>query len=394
MEQESKENEVEEETKEEKEIKTEEDDIEDQIPSKLVQKPTAAATAESAAAAAVANLHLFERLGECMENQNGNGESNVKTEVKPEVKEELKNEILNELKADIKNELKKEKEDDEKSIDGCSNLNLNLNSNGNSNANETKWFSLLAKDGTSCEGVHLTAGNRWDNGTGACSRENLTELKIPVFPPPNCHQNSYMNSMNMNCDSPGPLQMTADESVQLEYIKLNGLPKKCEKKLVPLEMRHGWWRITDTDQLKTVLDNLHLRGARERELKRMMQQTMQSMYERAGRLQIEEGQQEATELHLYETDAVMMECGAPLADECNGWNKKVAQRVDVFLLEQVEALEDKVANASMQIKGWKVPGRDTGDVNAAQAVEIAKERLGALEAAIERRYLKPPLGVR
>lgn len=60
----------------------------------------------------------------------------------------------------------------------------------------------------------------------------------------------------------------------------------------------------------------------------------------------------------------------------------------------MEALEDKVANASMQVKGWRIPSRDGPDVPLGQIVPVAKERLAALEAAIERRYLKPPLGIR
>lgn len=48
----------------------------------------------------------------------------------------------------------------------------------------------------------------------------------------------------------------------------------------------------------------------------------------------------------------------------------------------------------MQVKGWKVPNREAEEVNPDQAVPLAKERLAALEAAIERRYLKPPLGIR
>lgn len=57
-------------------------------------------------------------------------------------------------------------------------------------------------------------------------------------------------------------------------------------------------------------------------------------------------------------------------------------------------MEDKVANASMQVKGWKIPNRENEEVLPGQAVATAKERLAALESAIERRYLKPPLGVR
>ena len=37
-------------------------------------------------------------------------------------------------------------------------------------------------------------------------------------------------------------------------------------------------------------------------------------------------------------------------DESDDWFADVALRVDLLMLEQVEALEDKVANASMQVK--------------------------------------------
>lgn len=251
-------------------------------------------------------FNLFEKLGECMERENKT-EEELKLDVKAEVKEELKNEILNELKTEIKIET-----DDEKI------------------ESDTKWFSILNKD--SCEGVNLTAGNKWDNGVGVCIRDNLTELKIPVFPPPNSSISYHPNT----CDSPAPLQMTPEESEQLEYIKKHGLPKSCERKSVPSDMRYGWWRITNTQVLKEALDNLHVRGARERELKRTFINTMQQMYEKPGQLIIEEGQKEATELSLLgNEDVVFMKEGIPFPDEAGSWSKGVAQRVDMFLLEQV-----------------------------------------------------------
>lgn len=257
-------------------------------------------------------FNLFEKLGQCMERENRN-DDDLKTEVKQEVKDELKNEILNELKSEIKSEVKQESEEEKTET-------------------EHKWFSILSKDGATCEGVVLAAGNKWDNGVGLCIRENLTELKIPVFPPPNSSASYIPNS----CDSPAPLQMTAEESVQLEYIKKHGLPKPCERKGIPVDKRYGWWRITDTDQLKTVLDNLHVRGARERELKRTFISTMQSMYERQGKLHIEEGQKEATELTVGGAEEIqMLEGGAPRPDSPGSWNPSIAQRVDMFLLEQV-----------------------------------------------------------
>lgn len=260
-------------------------------------------------------LNIFEKLGECMERENRT-EDDLKTEIKAEVKEELKNEILNELKVDFKSEIKAEllkTEIDDDKIDS-----------------ETKWFSILSRESLSCEGTHLAQGNKWENGVGLCSRENITELKIPVFPPPNS------SSCYFACDSPGPLQMTPEEGVQLEYIKIHGMPNGCERKPIPLDKRYSWWRIFDTEQLKTVLENLHVRGARERELKRTFLSTMQSMYERQGKVFIEEGQKDATDLTLTVCDDVEMGVDdVPKPDTPGTWSTTVAHRVDTFLFEQV-----------------------------------------------------------
>ena len=44
--------------------------------------------------------------------------------------------------------------------------------------------------------------------------------------------------------------------------------------------------------------------------------------------------------------------GVSVADPPGSWSKEVALRVDKYILEQVEALEDKVASASMQVPVW------------------------------------------
>lgn len=126
--------------------------------------------------------------------------------------------------------------------------------------------------------------------------------------------------------------MTAEEGVQLEYIKKHGLPKPCERKSIPVEKRKGWWRVTDIEQLKTVLENLNVRGARERELKRTFLSTMQAMYERQGKLQIEEGQKEAIDLTASNLEEVPNE---DTPDKAGAWCSMVAHRVDMFLFEQV-----------------------------------------------------------
>ena len=109
--------------------------------------------------------------------------------------------------------------------------------------------------------------------------------------------------------------------------------------------------------------------------------------------------------------------GAAVPDDDNAWSRETALRGDLLVLEQIEALEDRVASASMQVKGWKLPARATTEMNLSfrtavrdsvsedddhddqddprvNPIHLAKDRLLKIEAAIERRYLKAPLGHR
>jgi len=52
------------------------------------------------------------------------------------------------------------------------------------------------------------------------------------------------------------------------------------------ELRRGWWRITDEDQLRTILENLHSRGVRERELKRILSKYIEHTVECSGKVTI------------------------------------------------------------------------------------------------------------
>lgn len=84
-------------------------------------------------------------------------------------------------------------------------------------------------------------------------------------------------------------------------------------------------------------------------------------------------------------------------ESMNAWNPQVAHRVELHLLEQVETMEDKVASASMQVKGWVLPQRDPDLENSevyVGLIGVIRDRVLGLEAAIERRYLKPPLGTK
>ncbi|XP_025270712.1 bromodomain adjacent to zinc finger domain protein 2B isoform X13 [Camponotus floridanus] len=254
----------------------------------------------------------------------------------------------------------------------------------NSSNTEPNWFSILPRE--TCD----TPGPSTKQIFGIAEP---TELRIPVFPPP--------ASPNYDrCDSPAPLILTQDEAVQLEYLKVHGLPPPGEAKPVSKDLRYGWWRITDVDTFQELLEHLHSRGVREKELKRTTWATMESFLAVTGRINVDPGNIVATELQAEPDNS---DTPIPKPDNPSDWAEQVALRVDAQLLEQVEALEDKVANASMQIKGWKLPPRagteeaeeieKLNEMEKISAVEQARRRLLSLEAAIERRYLKPPLGV-
>jgi hypothetical protein len=58
-----------------------------------------------------------------------------------------------------------------------------------------------------------------------------------------------------------------------------------------------------------------------------------------------------------------MVCGAALPDAEGSWSRETSLRGDILLLEQIEALEDRVASASMRVMGWKLPSGATSEMN-------------------------------
>ncbi|XP_022816872.1 bromodomain adjacent to zinc finger domain protein 2B isoform X5 [Spodoptera litura] len=191
-------------------------------------------------------------------------------------------------------------------------------------------------------------------------------------------------STYVTCDSPPPIQMSAEELDQLEYCKVHGLPKKIEGNYVPRELRYGWWRITEPDQLRDLMDALHPRGVRERELHAALSSHLPVVNNTP---YLDKGDLTATELSLSHLDRVIAMNGGFATD--TDFSPIIQRRIDMQLLNMVEELEERVAAASMQVKGWR-PGRAGSDGAPTEPVPRAKHKLQALEAHIERRYLKPP----
>ncbi|XP_050358758.1 uncharacterized protein LOC126779047 isoform X3 [Nymphalis io] len=196
-------------------------------------------------------------------------------------------------------------------------------------------------------------------------------------------------STYVTCDSPPPIQMSPEEMEQLEQCKIHGLPKKVEGNYVPKDLRHGWWRITEEEQLRGVLDALHPRGARERELHAAFAHHLPTLH---SKLYVDKGDP-SSQLSGTPAERLLAQSGGyPAPDEPNSFCAITARRVDMQLLSMVEALEERVSAASMQVKGWRavrlaLPAAASG----AEIVARARHKLAALEAHVERRYLKPPL---
>lgn len=199
-------------------------------------------------------------------------------------------------------------------------------------------------------------------------------------------QNMSINNLSVfvQCENLNSTNMTAEEQEAVEEIKRKGIQKTVEDSHVSRDLRHGWWKISEIEDMNSVIKCLHPKGVREKNLR-------QNLLSALG---------ESIDLTIpcpvSNPRAPPFGNGFTEPEAFNAWNPRVAKRVEQQLLDQVEALEDKIANGSMQIKGWIVPQRDNDSESddALESIDLnhIKDRITNLEAAIERRYLKPPLG--
>lgn len=200
-------------------------------------------------------------------------------------------------------------------------------------------------------------------------------------------------SAYLSCDIPTAIIMTPEEHKLMEKIKDEGFPKTVENSFVKMNERYGWWKIDSLKILSELSESLNLKGIRERELKSNL-----------NRFLIDYDDIDlSTPYPLSEENMDDENYKLTLPDGIDDWNPKVSRRVELALLEQLEALEDKIASASMQVKHWVLPNRVENensvsedisiDENHASIIPTIRERIASLEGAIERRYLKPPLGI-
>lgn len=291
---------------------------------------------------------------------------------------------------------------------------------------------LAAEDvGAVLREVQREENERGESGTG-CDKSTKASSLVPVSKlmteefvqhgytiPPFLTINLPNITNYLQCDNSVPLSMTEEEERILEVIKEKGWPKKNCTNFVPKRLRHGWWKINDKELAETLADVLLLRGVRERGLRTNLLNVLAEGVDFSQSCPL--GPLDASE-SIADVEFVEPGTVAP-------FNPRIIVRVEMALLEQIESLEDKIASASMQNKGWAAPTRDSSEATTAAAAALAaastaaavsagntengeevtgviapvavtvdhsismmRERILDLEAAIERRYLKPPLG--
>ncbi|CAH1242028.1 BAZ2B [Branchiostoma lanceolatum] len=165
---------------------------------------------------------------------------------------------------------------------------------------------------------------------------------------------------------------------------------------IPKEMVRGWWQMLESEQIRALLKVLHPRGIRER----ILQKSLQKYNDYACQCCKKARENDAIKLEEVEDDKTPRDpSGAPLETWEEHESEELAYKFEVSLLQDVEDLEERVFQASLQVKGWKLPPRMTADYadksieedSDLRPLELAQKRLASLEMNLERRYIKPPL---
>ncbi|XP_056605644.1 bromodomain adjacent to zinc finger domain protein 2B isoform X4 [Triplophysa dalaica] len=211
-------------------------------------------------------------------------------------------------------------------------------------------------------------------------------------------------------DSPVPTGEKMTSPAALEIPKNHDRPEALP---IPEDMLLGWWKVTDMEELKALMNALHSRGIRERGLQKQLQKSIELITQTCNK------NKDVAVMEVSELDEGQVSVET-LRDWCV---EEQAMETDIALLQQVEELERKVTSASLQVKGWAYPdpqseredlvyyehkplpkprpGVESQEERCSEKglirrldnpLDIAVTRLADLERHIERRYLRSPLG--
>lgn len=251
------------------------------------------------------------------------------------------------------------------------------------------------------------------NTPAACSTPGTFSTPGTIASTPGTTTNTLgttTNSPGSTANTPGVV-CACDESGGIQTLPqkdlLERLHQTAEALPVPDEYKTGWWHVSDVDQLREMLGALNERGVRERELKRFIEKNISIVKSAVSKVSVDS---EAVTLDPEAEDGEKVcydQYGTPVPDQPQHWLPDVALKVDFLILDSVYAMEEKITNASMQSKSWRLGEngeRHVGEFRASclqpvddtdvrqNPIHVGRDRLLALEEGIERRYLKPPLG--
>ncbi|XP_077993528.1 bromodomain adjacent to zinc finger domain protein 2B-like isoform X2 [Glandiceps talaboti] len=169
---------------------------------------------------------------------------------------------------------------------------------------------------------------------------------------------------------------------------------------IPEDMKYGWWHVTDSETIKNVTRVLHPRGIRERILQKNLLKYADfacTACSKKGSEYFKIDEDEENENENENEDSTENE----IKFDSYEWSPQVTFEVHKSVLEDVEALEDKVFSSSMQVKGWKpkfkastddvMESLESAEKAGINSLDMIKDRLASLEKSVERRYLKAPL---
>ncbi|XP_065527233.1 bromodomain adjacent to zinc finger domain protein 2B isoform X5 [Lathamus discolor] len=164
-----------------------------------------------------------------------------------------------------------------------------------------------------------------------------------------------LSEVNGNSFLASSVSASKSESPALQTEKIASAPSMTTEvakpvdypnpKPIPEEMQYGWWRITDPEDLKSLLKVLHLRGIREKALQKQIQKHMDYITLAC----IKNKDVAIIDINENEDNQVTR-------DVVENWSvEEQAMEMDLAILQQVEDLERRVASASLQVKGWLCP---------------------------------------
>ncbi|XP_060786081.1 bromodomain adjacent to zinc finger domain protein 2B isoform X3 [Neoarius graeffei] len=196
-------------------------------------------------------------------------------------------------------------------------------------------------------------------------------------------------------ESPVP---SGEKSPALEMARSHDLPSPQP---IPQGMLTGWWKVSSSEELRSIVSACHPRGIRERVLQKQLQKHMEYL------TQVCAKNKDAAVIDVCELEQSQV-CEETVQRWCV---EEHAMDMDTAVLQQVEELERRVISASLQVKGWmptepqserkdlryyehKAVGKNENtDIvrRADNPLDIAVAHLFELEHNIERKYLKSPL---